>query len=101
MVVVIICNYPFHARMLYILGLLLLEDTPLNFALIHMKFKLTKGETQLLGCFYLFINFFLFIYSHVHTLFGPFLLTVPPSHPSLLPGRNCSALFSNFVEEKT
>jgi hypothetical protein len=49
--------------------------------------------------------FYLFIYSYVHTLFEPFLppapcsLPVPP--PPLLPGRSCSALFSNFVEEKT
>jgi hypothetical protein len=40
----------------------------------------------------------------VHTLFGPFLPSVP--HPFLLPPTsltcswNCSAIFSNFVEEK-
>jgi hypothetical protein len=51
------------------------------------------------------VLFFLFIYSHVHTVFGPFLplahhpLPLLPS-PSL-PGRTCSALLSNFVEEKT
>jgi hypothetical protein len=39
----------------------------------------------------------LFIYSHVHTFFGSFLPPVPLRHP-LLP---CSALISNFVEEKT
>jgi hypothetical protein len=50
-----------------------------------------------------FLKKFLFIYLHVHTLFGTFLPTAPslsPSTPSL-PGRNYSALFSNFVEEKT
>jgi hypothetical protein len=47
----------------------------------------------------------LFIYSYVHTLFGPFLplalhpLLLPP--PPSLPGRTCSVLFSSFVEEKT
>jgi hypothetical protein len=42
----------------------------------------------------------------VHTLFGPFLPSAPPTpapslspQPPSLPGRNCSALFSNFVEE--
>jgi hypothetical protein len=50
-------------------------------------------------------EYFLFIYSHVHTLFGPFLplptaLSLSPQTP-LLPGRTCSVLISNFVEEKT
>jgi hypothetical protein len=46
--------------------------------------------------------FFKFIYSHVHTLFGSFLLPAPLPHafPSV-PGRYCSALITNFVEEKT
>jgi hypothetical protein len=53
----------------------------------------------------LYISFLLFIYSYVHTLFDPSLPSA--SHPSLspqptsLPGRTYSALFSNFVEEKT
>jgi hypothetical protein len=48
---------------------------------------------------------YLFIYSYVHTSFGPFLPPLPTlffsprRHP--LPSRTCSALFSNFVEEKT
>jgi hypothetical protein len=47
---------------------------------------------------------YLYIYSYVYTLFGPSLplashSTAPPPIP-LLPGRTCSALFSNFVEEK-
>jgi hypothetical protein len=50
-------------------------------------------------------SFFKFVYSHVHTLFGSFLPPNPaPSlsfPPPLLPGRICSALISNFVEEKT
>jgi hypothetical protein len=49
--------------------------------------------------------FFLFVYSHVHTLFGPFLPSIPcplslPLPTLSLPGRVCSALISNFVEEK-
>jgi hypothetical protein len=49
--------------------------------------------------------FFLFVYSYAHTLLGPFLPLPPapflsPPTPSL-PGRICSALISNFVEEKT
>jgi hypothetical protein len=49
------------------------------------------------------VIFLLFIYSDVHTLFGPFLppASCPllfPSTPSL-PGRTCSALLSNFVED--
>jgi hypothetical protein len=43
---------------------------------------------------------FLFIYSNVHTLFGP-LLSPPSPPPTLIPGRTCSALSSNFVEENT
>jgi hypothetical protein len=39
---------------------------------------------------------YLFIYSYVHTLFGPSLPLPPP--PSLI-GTTCSALFSNFVED--
>jgi hypothetical protein len=51
------------------------------------------------------VDFFLFIYSHMHILFGSFLPSASPSlslllHSSL-PGRTCSALVSNFVEEKT
>jgi hypothetical protein len=46
---------------------------------------------------------FLFIYPHVHTLFGSFLPPAPaPTLSSLLsslPGRTCSALFSSSVEE--
>jgi hypothetical protein len=49
--------------------------------------------------------FLLFIYSNVYSLLGPFLPhgPVPFLYPlSLsLPGRTCSALFSNFFEEKT
>jgi hypothetical protein len=52
--------------------------------------------------FYFFL-IFLFIYSHVHTFFGPFLPLPPTSslslYPASLPG--CSVLFSNFVDEKT
>jgi hypothetical protein len=54
------------------------------------------------SCCYFFF-FLLFIYSHVHTLFGSFLLLAPAStlspHPPSLPGRTCSALFSSSVEE--
>jgi hypothetical protein len=52
-----------------------------------------------------FSFFFLFTYSHIHTLFGSFLPPAPtptlPSQPPSLPGRTCYALFSNFVEDKT
>jgi hypothetical protein len=46
-----------------------------------------------------------FIYSQVHTLFGPFLPPTPSpflssAQPSLL-GRTCSALISNFVKKNT
>jgi hypothetical protein len=60
-----------------------------------LGFSSTSGFTGFL--------FYLFIYSYVHTLFGPFL----PPHSTLslplplFPGRTCSGLFSNFVEEKT
>jgi hypothetical protein len=48
---------------------------------------------------------FFFIYSHVHALFrsflhAPFSTTLPPLPPSV-PGRSCSALITNFVEEMT
>jgi hypothetical protein len=50
-------------------------------------------------------NFFkLFIYSHVHTLghFSPLMPLLPsPPFPPSVPGSTCSALISNFVEEKT
>jgi hypothetical protein len=53
----------------------------------------------------IFLFFSLFIYSYVHTLFGPFLppdiCPLPLAPLPSLPGRTCSALFSNFVEEKT
>jgi hypothetical protein len=45
---------------------------------------------------------YLFIYLYVHTLFGPSLLPASrplPLAPPSLPGRTCSALLSNFVEE--
>jgi hypothetical protein len=47
---------------------------------------------------------YLFIYSYVHALFEPSLPSTPHllllPITALLPGRPCSALFSNFVEEK-
>jgi hypothetical protein len=51
-----------------------------------------------------FLSFFLFIYSYVHTLFGPFLPATP--HPSLfplpptLPGTTCAA-FSLILLKST
>jgi hypothetical protein len=51
-----------------------------------------------------FVKKFLLIYSHVHTLLGPFLpLASHPfllPHAPLLPSRTHSALISNIVEEK-
>jgi hypothetical protein len=42
-----------------------------------------------------------FIYMCIHCL-GPLSpLPSPPSPPSSLPGKTCSALFSNFIEDKT
>jgi hypothetical protein len=63
---------------------------------------LRKALLMLISFIYLFI-YLLFIYSHVHTLFGLFLprpLSPPsPLTPPLLTGRTCSALFSSSVEE--
>jgi hypothetical protein len=53
--------------------------------------------------FFKFFYFF-FIYSHVHTLghFSPLMPLLPsPPFPPSVPGSTCSALISNFVEEKT
>jgi hypothetical protein len=51
------------------------------------------------------IDFLKFIYSHVHTLFASFLPPASsPIHsplPYSLLGRTCSALISDFAEEKT
>jgi hypothetical protein len=47
-----------------------------------------------------FFLFFLFIYSHVHTLFGSFL-PLPPFPPPSVSGWSHSALVTDFVEEKT
>jgi hypothetical protein len=62
----------------------------------------TPSPTFVVFCV-LFI--YLFIYSYVHTWFGPFFPLPPPPPspptPTLFPGRTYSALFSNFVEEKT
>jgi hypothetical protein len=68
------------------------------------NFEEISGKLPSLREHILFL-FFLFIYSYVHTLFGPFLpLTHHPlllPSPTLLPDRTCSALSSSFVEEKT
>jgi hypothetical protein len=63
-----------------------------------------KTDKNVLRAEYACHFFLLFIYSYVHTLghFSPLppipSLSLPP--PSI-PGRTCSALFSNFVDEKT
>jgi hypothetical protein len=67
---------------------------------------MSKNLKAVIFFFFLFIIFSLFIYSYGHTLFVPFLpcpvfaLFLSPRPPSL-PGRTCSSLFSNFVEEYT
>jgi hypothetical protein len=48
--------------------------------------------------FYSFIHMFINCLGHSSPL--PLALSLSP-HPSLLPGRTCSALIFNFVEEKT
>jgi hypothetical protein len=65
-----------------------------------MSFEFSK----VLGFYFIL---FLFIYSYVHTQTMVWVISPPahtpslsPPHP-LLPGRTCSALISNFVEEKT
>jgi hypothetical protein len=51
------------------------------------------------------LNIFLFIYLHVHTLFGSFLhhalFPYPYPLPSSVSGRSLSALITDFVEERT
>jgi hypothetical protein len=62
--------------------------------------KVTSHEKG--SCIAIFFNSF--IYSHVRTLFGslfsPALNIQPLPYSPSLPGRTCSALISNFVEEK-
>jgi hypothetical protein len=53
-----------------------------------------------------FLKIFIIQFIHMHTLFGSFLSSVPPPRPPCpsllsLPGRTCSVLICNFVEEKT
>jgi hypothetical protein len=75
---------------------------------IHMVYLHSRGAKIFLLLNFLknlFIYLSLFVYSYVHTLFGPFFPSTPapslyPPLPSL-PDRICSALVSNFVEEKT
>jgi hypothetical protein len=63
---------------------------------ISMDFLLTSWYLELLEVY------FLFIYSHVNTLFRLFIplplsLNFSPLPPSV-PGRSCSAFITNFVE---
>jgi hypothetical protein len=69
------------------------------FIFLGILLKFLIFFTRKIVSFYLmgFNYFFKFIYSYVDILFEPFLL---PAH-SPFPGRICSALFCNFVEEKT
>jgi hypothetical protein len=53
----------------------------------------------LIGTYLFFIHLFICAYI-VWAISSPCPLPLPPYTPSL-PGRTCSALFSNFVEEKT
>jgi hypothetical protein len=68
---------------------------------IRWSYPLWK-RLKLEFCFYFsysFIHMCIHCMGHVSPPPGPSLLPSPPL-PSL-PGRTCSALFSNFVEEKT
>jgi hypothetical protein len=57
---------------------------------------------------FIFLTFLKTFFSHIFTCaytvwaISPTCPSPPPSQPNppLFPGRNCSALFSNFVEEK-
>jgi hypothetical protein len=64
--------------------------------LVRVRTQSNDGLIEIVWSCFLLFNFkdylILFIYSHVHTLFGPFLLLPLFLPPPLLPGRNCSAL---------
>jgi hypothetical protein len=62
--------------------------------------RISQKRQFLEGVIYLFIYLLLFIYSHVHTLFGSFLHPAPHP-PRSVSGRSRSALVTDFVEEKT
>jgi hypothetical protein len=80
------------------------DKSKLRWALWQSSWHSSKTEYERTQNISLII-FLLFIYSHVLTLFGSFLLPAPLCHPlpfsPSLPGRTCSALISNFGEEKT
>jgi hypothetical protein len=54
---------------------------------------------NLFSNFIFHLSLLLFIYSHVHTLFGSFLHPAPL--PRSVPGRSHSVLITDFVEETT
>jgi hypothetical protein len=69
-----------------------------------MKYSQKNEIIRIRNIYFGFIELF-FVYSYVHTIFGSILCPTPHPFPFpplkvLLPGRNCSAHISNFVEEK-
>jgi hypothetical protein len=67
---------------------------------IQMGKKQMKNAHHALGDFFSFFkNSFIHMCIHCLGHFSP-LVPSPPSPPSSLPGRTCSALFSNFVGRK-
>jgi hypothetical protein len=63
-------------------------------------FCFQKNLRVVFSFFFLLLYCWFYIYLHIYALFVPSCphTPSPPNHP--LPGRTCSTLFSNFVEEK-
>jgi hypothetical protein len=83
------------------------KDDFIDYFYIYLKYdeSLYLFKTYF-SLFFLITMVFFNSFSHkcIHCLghFSPYPLPPPsPPHPPLLPGRTCSALISNLVEEKT